>query len=110
MAVSKTQIIPSGPHFSRIILGMWRIADTPAKTPIELVNLIKECIQLGITTFDHADIYGNYACEELFGNALKLAPSLRNQMQIISKCGIKLISSKRPDHKIKSYDTSKKHI
>ncbi len=110
MTVSKIQISPSGPLFSRILSGLWRIADGPAKKPNELLTFIEKSIELGVSTFDHADIYGNYSCEELFGNALKLSPSLRDQMQIISKCGIKLISSKRPEHKIKSYDTGKKHI
>lgn len=109
MSVSKIQIAASGPYFSRIILGLWRIADAPAKNKEEIVSLVQGCLQQGISTFDHADIYGGYACEELFGNALRDS-SLRGQMQIISKCGIKLISSQRPDHTIKSYDTSKQHI
>jgi predicted oxidoreductase len=110
MAVSILQIAPSGPYFSRLILGLWRIADAPQKTIPEVLKLIEESLACGISTFDHADIYGNYSCEALFGSALKTAPALRNQMQIISKCGIKLVSDQRPSHKIKSYDTSKKHI
>jgi predicted oxidoreductase len=49
-------------------------------------------------------------CEEIFGKALSLKPSLRNDIQIVTKCGIKLVSKNRADHKIKSYDTSKAHI
>jgi predicted oxidoreductase len=110
MRVSIVQISPSGPYFSRLILGLWRIAEASENKPTDVLRLIEESIALGITTFDHADIYGNYTCEELFGNALKLAPAIRQQVQLITKCGIKLISGNRPSHKIKSYDTTKRHI
>lgn len=96
-------------QFSQIIHGHWRLAEWNL-SPEELLSLMERCIEAGITTFDHADIYGNYMCEELFGQALKLKPSLRDAIQIVTKCGIKLVSEKRPNHKIKSYDTSKEHI
>ncbi len=76
----------------------------------QYLKLIEECIERKITTFDHADIYGHYTTEEEFGNALKLKPHLRSQMQIISKCGIKLVSPNKPENLIKSYDTSKNYI
>lgn len=96
-------------QFSQIIHGHWRLAEWNL-SPEELLSLMERCIEAGITTFDHADIYGNYMCEELFGQALKLKPSLRDEIQIVTKCGIKLVSEKRPSHTIKSYDTSKEHI
>lgn len=96
-------------HFSQIIHGHWRLAEWNLSST-ELLNLLEQCIDAGITTFDHADIYGNYTCEEIFGQALALKPSLRKDIQIVTKCGIKLVSENRPDHKIKSYDTSKEHI
>ncbi|MGO4465828.1 aldo/keto reductase, partial [Pseudoduganella sp. RAF53_2] len=60
--------------------------------------------------FDHADIYGGYGVEGLFGEALSLKPSLRDKIQLVSKCGIKLVSSRRPAHTIQHYDTSAAHI
>ncbi len=72
--------------------------------------MIHECLNAGITTFDHADIYGHYTTEAEFGEALAAEPSLRRQMQIITKCGIKMISPNRPQHHIKSYDTGRAHI
>jgi len=74
------------------------------------VEKIQLCLDLGLTTFDHADIYGDYRCETLFGEALKLAPELKHKMQIVSKCGIKLISPRYPDRRVKHYDTSAAHI
>lgn len=73
-------------------------------------KMIELCIENGISTFDHADIYGNYTTEEEFGNALKQASSLRLQIEIISKCGIQMMSENRKHHQIKSYNTSKQHI
>ncbi len=96
-------------QFSQIVHGHWRLAEWDL-SPEELLSLMERCIEAGITTFDHADIYGNYMCEELFGQALALKPSLREDIQIVTKCGIKLISENRPHHTIKSYDTSKEHI
>lgn len=95
--------------FSRIIHGLWRLSDWKMSNE-EVVKLIEECLEAGITTFDHADIYGNYTCEKKFGDALALKPELRKQMEIVTKCGIKLVSDNRPEHSIKSYDTSKEHI
>tara|TARA_B110000881_G_scaffold183092_1_gene170147 strand:- start:799 stop:1578 length:780 start_codon:yes stop_codon:yes gene_type:complete len=65
---------------------------------------------MGITSFDHADIYGDYSCEKIFGDALHLQPSLRKDMQIITKCGIKLRSDKYPERKLQIYDYSYQHI
>ncbi|MCA1031558.1 aldo/keto reductase family oxidoreductase [Bacillus timonensis] len=94
---------------SRIIHGHWRLADWKL-TNEQTLALVERCIEAGITTFDHADIYGNYTCEALLGDALALKPGLREKMEIVTKCGIKLVSSNRPDHKLKQYDTSKQHI
>jgi len=94
---------------SRIVHGHWRLGDWQLNSQ-ELLQLTEQCIALGITSFDHADIYGNHTCEALFGNALKLKPSLRSDIQIISKCGIKLNTDKFPERKIKIYDYSYDHI
>lgn len=96
-------------EFSQIIHGLWRLSEWNMSSD-QLISFIEECIELGITTFDHADIYGGYTCEEIFGNALALKPELREKIQIVTKCGIKLKSSKFPDLKMNHYDTSKEHI
>jgi predicted oxidoreductase len=98
-------------NISKLIAGVMKWGswgskfDTPAYEQI-----IKESIALGVTTFDHADIYGDYTTEEEFGHVLRKEPSLRQQMQLITKCGIRRPCANRPQFKIKSYDTSFKHI
>lgn len=96
-------------EFSRIVQGYWRLMDWNISDD-ELVKLIEESYELGITTVDHADIYGNFCCEEKFGNALKIRKGLRERLQIVTKCGIKFPSKNRPENKSHCYDTSKEHI
>lgn len=98
-----------GLTLSRIVAGMWRMVEWKM-TVEQRVALIEQCIALGVTSFDHADIYGNYGVEGLFGEALRAQPSLRDRIEIVSKCGIKLLSDKRPDHAIQHYDTTRAHI
>ena len=98
-----------GPRVSRVVAGCWRMAgwnlDLQAR-----VRWIEQCLELGVSTFDHADIYGDYAVEELFGQAVRASPSLRGRVQVVTKCGIRLVSPARPFHRIKSYDTSRSHL
>jgi predicted oxidoreductase len=98
-----------GPDVSRIVHGLWRLADWNKRTR-ETVDLLHRCLEQGITTFDHADIYGDYTCEGCFGAALAKARIDRATIQLVTKCGIKLVSANRPDHKIQCYDTSCSHI
>lgn len=95
--------------YSRIVHGLWRLADWN-QSKEETLDLLESNLDQGITTFDHADIYGGYTCEKLFGEALSLKPSLRDQMEIVTKCGIVLPSENRPDHKTHHYNTTKEHI
>lgn len=109
MSVSKIKLSQKGPDFSRLVWGLWRLADWNLETK-QLQNLISFCIENGITTFDHADIYGRYTCEEIFGNAYGDMKLDRSKIQIVTKCGIKFNAPNRPDFKMKSYDTGKDHI
>ncbi len=98
-----------GLRLSRIVAGMWRLGDWDLSVS-QRITLIEQCLEMGVTSFDHADIYGNYSAEGLFGEALRQQPALRQRMQIVSKCGIKLVSPARPEHTIQHYDTSAVHI
>lgn len=97
--------------FSRFIAGTmkWGIWGSNFSTD-QIDRMIKVCIDSGVTTFDHADIYGDYTTEEAFGATLKMDATIRKQIKIITKCGIQKVSVNRPLHKIKSYNTSAKHI
>lgn len=96
-----------GPVCSRLIAGAWRWHNLSAG---HLDKLVRTALDHGITTFDHADIYGDHTNEERFGNILRSHPSLRQTMQLVTKCGIKFPSSHRPEVRVKHYDTSARHI
>lgn len=81
--VQRITIAPQGPEFSRFVMGYWRLMDWNMSAR-QLVSFIEEHLDLGVTTVDHADIYGGYQCEAAFGEALKLAPHLRERMEIVS--------------------------
>jgi predicted oxidoreductase len=98
-----------GPDVSRIVHGLWRLAEWN-KSKREIVALIHGCLKEGISTFDHADIYGDYTCESLFGAALAEAGIERSAIQLVTKCGIKLVSANRPQHRVHGYDTGCSHI
>lgn len=95
---------------SRLIYGVWRLGDDADTSASHVRAKIDACLEQGMTSFDHADIYGDYSCEELFGRALAEAPELRDQMQLITKCDIMLLSDKYPERRVKYYDTSPEHI
>lgn len=97
-------------NFSKIIAGTmtWGLWGKKLSTT-HMTRLINDCLAQGITTFDHADIYGDYTTESEFGKAFKESYVMRESIQLISKCGIQLISNHRPN-KVKHYNYSKDYI
>ena len=85
----------------------WGIWDKNLSTS-EMSHLINICIENKITTFDHADIYGDYTTESQFGKAFNESKISRNRLQLISKCGIQ--HTKGRPNLIKHYDYSKDYI
>jgi predicted oxidoreductase len=94
---------------SPLIAGLWRL-DTWGRDAAESAAWIAACVELGLDTFDLADIYGDHRCEELFGAALARDPGLRERLQLVSKCDIRFPSQRRPDVRVHHYDTSAAHI
>lgn len=97
--------------FSPFMVGTMRLGKWGKNfNTSEWMDFVENCLALGLNDFDHADIYGDYTTEEDFGKVLKEKPHLRDQIQITTKCGIKMPAENRPSHQIKSYDSSKAHI
>lgn len=101
--MSKTKLSP-------IVAGVmnWGIWDKNLNTE-EMENMIKVCLENKITTFDHADIYGDYTTESEFGKAFASSKIAREKIQLVSKCGIQMVTENRKNT-IKHYDYSKNHI
>ena len=99
--VPQVVLSEQGPRMSRMVQGFWRLAgwDRDAR---QIASLVDGCLEQGITAFDHADIYGSYTCEGLFGAAWADMRVDRAQIQLVTKCGIKLVSKNRPQHRVHS--------
>lgn len=95
---------------SRLVYGMWRLGDDPDTSAAHVQAKIEACLAQGITTMDQADIYGGYTAEAIFGEALKAAPQLRDQIEIVTKCDIVAPAGRHCSARVKHYDTSAAHI
>lgn len=96
--------------YSRIIAGTmtWGSWGKQLSTS-EMVSLMEHCLQNKITTFDHADIYGDYTNEMQFGKAFAESSIVREAIQLISKCGIQFDAKER-SNRAKHYDYGKDYI
>jgi predicted oxidoreductase len=101
--MSKTKLSP-------IVAGVmnWGIWDKNLNTK-EMENMINICLENKITTFDHADIYGSYTTEAAFGKAFSSSKIAREKIQLISKCGIQMVTENRKNT-VKHYNYSKDYI
>ncbi|OQP52669.1 aldo/keto reductase [Niastella yeongjuensis] len=108
--MEKIYLSDSGPKVSPAIYGFYRwneVTGDAAQTMEKIVNL---CLELGINTFDHADIYGGYQCEELFGKLINRKSFKREDIVLFSKCGFVTPHAEAPGVRINHYNTSAAHI
>lgn len=98
-------------NYSKIIAGVmkWGVWGANLST-IEMSKLIEDCLELGVSSFDQADIYGGHTTEAEWGKAFEATRIDRNAIQVITKCGIMMPSDERPNITTKHYDTSQGHI
>ena len=109
--MKRIKLSEQGPEFSKIVFGTMNWGSWGGNlNPQQTLTLIEKSLDLGVTTFDHADIYGDYTTEFDFGKALGLKPEVRQKMELVTKCAIKMVTPNRPHHQVKSYDTSQEHI
>ncbi len=109
--VPRTQISPTGPTFSEIVFGTWRVLDdADLAKPECLLERLHKCVELGITTIDTAEIYGLYKVEEFIGQTLKLDAGLRKKLEIVTKCGIYVPCDFHPERKTAFYNATAARI
>lgn len=109
--MEKISLGENGPEVSPVIYSFWRALEDPDGISYKTVQAkLHACLDLGITTFDHADIYGNYQIESLFGKAIKESKIKREDIVLSTKCGINIIDSSRPEYRNRFYDSSPEHI
>jgi predicted oxidoreductase len=96
-------------NYSRVIAGTMTWGSWGKQLSKKgMIALMDHCIELGITTFDHADIYGNYENETAFGEAFAQSGIKRENIQLISKCGIQMAQS--GDNAVKHYQYDSNYI
>tara|TARA_R110001632_G_scaffold140060_1_gene255963 strand:+ start:67411 stop:68277 length:867 start_codon:yes stop_codon:yes gene_type:complete len=97
-------------NYSRIIAGCMSWGKWGKQfSAQEMIAQMNLTLEAGITTFDHADIYGDYTTEQQFGTAFFESGIERESIQLISKCGIQNEGETR-NNKIKHYNYSKEYI
>lgn len=96
--------------YSRIIAGTmtWGRWGKNLSTT-DMVEMMQFCMEHGVTTFDHADIYGGYTTEADFGKAFAQSGIKRDNIQLISKCGIQHLSGGR-NNKVGHYNYDKDYV
>jgi predicted oxidoreductase len=103
MTLPRAPISPSGPAVSQLIAGFWRLKHW-GMTPQALLRYLEQLLELGVTTVDHAMVYRS---EAPFGEALALRPGLRQQLEIVTKCGIRVPGfGRRGAARVNHYDSS----
>jgi predicted oxidoreductase len=110
MSIERVLTCEGGVELSRLVYGTWRWDAVPEFRTKWGREIVESCLDLGISSFDHADVYGNFRCEEYFGLVLKESPGLRDRIEIVTKCGIQFPSDRRPGVYAKHYNTSYEHI
>lgn len=109
--VGRVKMHAEGPEFSSIIWGSMR-SEEQFSSPSELAEFLRFLLDIGVTTLDTANTYGSphpYTVEGFLGQALK-ETGLRDQFEIVTKCGIQRISPHRTENRIRHYDFSEKEI
>jgi len=104
--MKKVSLSDSGPKVSEAIYGFWRWTDEGSVTTSNIEKTINLCLELGINTFDHADVYGDFTIEEHFGKIIRNKSFKREDIVLFSKCGIRTSENGN----LKYYDTSREHI
>jgi predicted oxidoreductase len=107
--MEKIYLSDSGPKVSPAVYGFYRWSGSYVNED-KMEQIMNLCLELDINTFDHGDTYGDYTCEEIFGNVFKRSGIKRESIVLFTKCGINVPHPARPDYRVKHYDTSREHI
>jgi predicted oxidoreductase len=110
IAMEKIYLSDAGPKVSPAVYGFYRWTGEQAAAAGTMERIVHLCLELGINSFDHADIYGSYQCEEQFGNLLRCKSIKREEVVLFTKCGLRLPHPDQPDVRLAHFDASSKHI
>ncbi|MFZ9661231.1 MAG: aldo/keto reductase [Chitinophagaceae bacterium] len=107
--MNKIYLSDSGPKVSPAVYGFYRW-DEAFVNASNMQRIVDLCLELGINTFDHADIYGGYKCENEFGRLIAEKKVKREDLVIFSKCGTNIPHPSKPQYRVRHLDSSAEHI
>jgi predicted oxidoreductase len=107
--MEKVYLSDAGPKVSPAIYGFYRWNEL-GNVPKKMEQIVNLCLELGINTFDHADYYGGYQCESIFGDLIANKSFKREDIVLFSKCGLRVPHASQPGIRVRHIDTSAKHI
>jgi predicted oxidoreductase len=108
--MEKIYLSDAGPKVSPAVYGFWRWSTEVDNTTATMEKIVNLCLELGVNTFDHADVYGSWKSEEVFGKAMAQKSFKREDIVLFTKCGLNIPNPGNPDIRIKHYNTSSEHI
>jgi predicted oxidoreductase len=108
--MEKIYLSDAGPKVSPAVYGFYRWYDDADNSSANMERIISLCLELGINTFDHADIYGHYQCEELFGKAMRRRSFRREDIVLFTRCGLLIPYPGRTDIRVEHYNLSRQHL
>ncbi|MXV14886.1 aldo/keto reductase [Hufsiella ginkgonis] len=108
--MEKIYLSDSGPKVSPAVYGFYRWNEPMENRAAAMERIINLCLELGINTFDHSEIYGGYQCEELFGEVISQRSFRREDLVLFTKCGLVVPNPGKPEVRVKHYNTSASHI
>ncbi len=108
--MDKIFLSDAGPKVSSAIYGFWRWNENPDTGFADMEKIVNLCLEVGINTFDHSDVYGGYQCEELFGRAMAQKSFKREDIVLFTKCGNCVPHASQPSIRLQHTNTSAKHI
>jgi predicted oxidoreductase len=108
--MQKIYLGDSGAKVSEAVYGFYRWDSSEPITMSAMEKIVNLCLELGVNTFDHAEYYGNYTCEELFGQVVSKKSFKREDIVLFTKCGLRLPSGQTPDIRVSHYDTSAQYV
>lgn len=108
--MEKVYVSDAGPKVSPAIYSFWRWSNLSGNGTTEMERVVGLCLELGINTFDHAEVYGDYRCEEMFGEVMKRKSFKREEVVLFSKCGTLLPHASRPEIRVAHVNTSAARI
>jgi predicted oxidoreductase len=108
--MEKIYLSDAGPKVSPAIYGFYRWNEGVTDAAATMDRIVSLCLELGINTFDHADWYGAYQCEALFGQVIRQKKLRRDTLVLFTKCGLRQPHASQPGIRVRHYDSSSRYV